>query len=281
MSGISFSDIPSLFGYQFMQYAIVGGMLAAATCAAIGLFMLLRREALIGEGIAHVSFGGIALGLFIGVYPIYTALLLSIIATLSITWLRRKGIANSDAAIGIVVAFGLSLGLVLLSLSGGFNVDLFSYLFGSILTIDIQDLSISAALAIGVLAFLGALHKEVLSITFDEKAARVSGIPVEGITIAFNILVAFTVALSIKIIGILLVTALLILPGVAAMQLRLSFRGTMAFAVAASAVSVILGVVISAAVDVATSAVIIFVSMAVAAIAAIYSRLGDSKSSRS
>jgi zinc transport system permease protein len=277
MSGISFSDLPSLFGYQFMQYAVIGGALAAASCAAIGLFMLLRREALIGEGIAHLSFGGIALGLFIGVYPIYTALLLSVAATLSITWMRRKGIANSDAAIGIVVAFGLSLGLVLLSLSGGFNVDLFSYLFGSILTIDIQDLTISAALAIGVLAFLGALHKEVLSITFDEKAARVSGIPVERITIAFNILVALTVALSIKIIGILLVTALLILPGVAAMQLRLSFRGTMLFALAASAVSVIIGVVISAAVDVATSAVIIFVAMAVAAMTTMYSRLGDSK----
>jgi zinc transport system permease protein len=277
MSGIFFSDIPSLLGYQFMQYAIVGGVLAAASCAAIGLFMLLRREALIGEGIAHVSFGGIALGLFIGVYPIYTALLLAVVATLSITWLRRKGIANSDAAIGIVVAFGLSLGLVLLSLSGGFNVDLFSYLFGSILTIDVQDLTISAALAIGVLAFLGALHKEVLSITFDEKAARVSGIPVEGITIAFNILVALTVALSIKIIGILLVTALLILPGVAAMQLRLSFRGTMAFALVASAVSVIVGVVISAAVDVATSAMIIFVAMAIAAMTAIYSRLGEKK----
>jgi zinc transport system permease protein len=277
MNGISFSDIPSLFGYQFMQFALVGGVLASATCAAIGLFMLLRREALIGEGIAHVSFGGIALGLFIGVYPIYTALLLSVAATLSITWMRRKGIANSDAAIGIVVAFGLSLGLVLLSLSGGFNVDLFSYLFGSILTIDVQDLTISAVLAIGVLAFLGALHKEVLSITFDEKAARVSGIPVETITFAFNILVALTVALSIKIIGILLVTALLILPGVAAMQLRLSFRGTMAFALAASAISVTVGVVISAAVDVATSAVIIFVSMAVAAITTIYSRLGDRK----
>jgi zinc transport system permease protein len=277
MSGISFSDLPSLFGYQFMQYAVIGGALAAASCAAIGLFMLLRREALIGEGIAHLSFGGIALGLFIGVYPIYTALVLSVAGTLFIGWLRRKGIASSDAAIGIVVAFGLSLGLVLLSLSGGFNVDLFSYLFGSILTIDLQDMSISAALAVGVLAFLGILHKEVLSITFDEKAARVSGIPVERITLAFNILVAMTVALSIKIIGILLVTALLILPGVASMQLRLSFKGTMAFAIAASVVSVIVGVTISAAVDVATSAVIIFVAMAVAAITTVHSRLGDPK----
>jgi zinc transport system permease protein len=276
VSGLSFSDIPSLFGYQFMQYAILGGTLAAATCAAIGLFMLLRREALIGEGIAHVSFGGIALGLFIGVYPVYTALLLSVIATLFIGWLRKRGIAGSDAAIGIVVAFGLSLGLVLLSLSGGFNVDLFTYLFGSILTIDTQDLLTSVGLAAGVLVFLLALHKEVLSITFDEKAARVSVIPVEKINFAFNILVALTVALSIKIIGILLVTALLILPGVAAMQLRLSFRGTMLFAIAASFVSVVAGVTISAVANVASSAIIIFVAMAVAAITAIYSRLGDS-----
>ena len=275
MSGISFSDIPNLFGYQFMQYAVIGGTLAAATCAAIGLFMLLRREALIGEAIAHVSFGGIALGLFIGVYPIYTAIVLSVAATLFISWLRRKGIANSDAAIGMVVAFGLSLGLVLLSLSGGFNVDLFTYLFGSILTIDTQDLATSVALAAGVLVFLLALHKEILSITFDEKAARVSGIPVERINFAFNVLVALTVALSIKIIGILLVTAILILPGVAAMQLRLSFRGTMGFAVVAAAISVVSGVVISAVVNVATSAVIVFSSMAIAGVTAIYSRLGD------
>lgn len=277
MSGISLADVPSLFGYQFMQYAVLGGTLAAATCAAIGLFMLLRREALIGEGIAHVSFGGIALGLFIGVYPVYTALVLSVAATLFIGWLRRRGIANSDAAIGIVVAFGLSLGLVLLSLSGGFNVDLFTYLFGSVLTIDTQDLLTSAALAVGVLGFLLALHKEVLSITFDEKAARVCGIPVERIDFAFNILVALTVALSIKIIGILLVTALLILPGVAAMQLRLSFRGTMLFAIAASAVSVVAGVIVSAVANVAASAAIIFVAMAVAAVTAVYSRLGGSR----
>jgi len=275
VSGISLSDIPSLFGYQFMQYAVLGGTLAAATCGAIGLFMLLRREALIGEGIAHVSFGGIALGLFIGVYPVYTALLLSVAATLFIGWLRRKGIASSDAAIGIVVAFGLSLGLVLLSLSGGFNVDLFTYLFGSILTIDSQDLVTSVGLAVGVLVFLLVLHKEVLSITFDEKAARVSGIPVEKINFAFSILVALTVALSIKIIGILLVTALLILPGVAAMQLRLSFRGTMGVTVAAAVVSVVVGVTVSAVVNVATSAVIIFVAMAEAAVTAVYSKLGD------
>ena len=277
MSGISFADIPSLFGYQFMQYAVIGGTLAAATCAAIGLFMLLRREALIGEGIAHVSFGGIALGLYIGVYPVYTAIILSVVATLFISWLRRKGIANSDAAIGIVVAFGLSLGLVLLSLSGGFNVDLFTYLFGSVLTIDTQDLLTSVGLAAGVLVFLLALHKEVLSITFDEKAARVSGIPVEKINFTFNILVALTVALSIKIIGILLVTALLILPGVAAMQLRLSFRGTMLFAIISAVVSVVVGVTISAVANIAASAAIIFVAMAIAAVAAIFSRLGGTK----
>jgi len=272
---MNITDLPLLFGYGFFQNALIGGTLAAAACAAIGIFLLLRREALIGEGIAHVSFGGIALGLFIGVYPIYTALLLSIIATLSITYMRRKGFAQSDAAIGIIVAFGLSLGLVLLSISGGFNVDLFTYLFGSILTIDAQDLATSAILAIVVLAFLMVLHKELLSITFDERAAKVSGIPVEKIDFAFNVLVAVTVALSIKIIGILLVTALLIMPGIAALQLKLSFRGTLAMAVVLSAVSVVTGVIISAMVNVATSAVIIFASMACAAITTAYRRLGS------
>jgi zinc transport system permease protein len=272
---MNITDIPMLFGYQFFQHALLGGMMAAAACAAMGIFLLLRREALIGEGIAHVSFGGIALGIFIGVYPIYTALLLSIIATLSITYMRRKGFAQSDAAIGIVVAFGLSLGLVLLSLSGGFNVDLFTYLFGSILTIDLQDLATSAVLAVVVLSFLVILHKELLSMTFDEKSARVSGIPVDKIEFAFNILVAVTVALSIKIIGILLVTALLIMPGIAALQLKLSFRGTLAAAVTISIVCVVAGVIISAMVNIATSAVIIFASMAAAGITTAYQKLGS------
>jgi zinc transport system permease protein len=174
----------------------------------------------------------------------------------------------------MVIAFGLSLALVLLSLSGGFNEDLFTYLFGSILTIDFQDLATSAALAIGILVFLLALHKEVLAITFDENSARVSGIPVEKINFAFNVLVALTVALSIKIIGILLVTALLIIPAVAAMQLKLSFRGTLAASVAVSIASVVVGLLVSAAVNVATRAVIIFASMAFAAVTTVYKRLG-------
>ncbi|MEM2869241.1 MAG: metal ABC transporter permease [Thermoplasmata archaeon] len=274
MSGLSVSDLPSLLGYGFFQNALVGGALAGATCAAIGLFLLLRRQALIGEGLAHLSFGGIALGLFLGVYPIYTALLLSIIATIIITYLHRKGIAQSDAGIGIVVAFGLSLGLVLISLSKGFSVDLFSYLFGSILTMDVQDLYTSAGLAILSLIFLLILHKEILYITFDEKSARVSGVPVEAIELSFNVLVAVTVTLSIKLIGILLVTGVLILPGVSALQLRASFRGTISVAVGLAVVSVITGIILSALADLPTSAVIIFVSITAAALCGIYRRLG-------
>ncbi len=277
MSGLSPSDLPSLLGYQFFQNALIGGTLAGAACAAIGLFLLLRRQALIGEGLAHLSFGGIALGLFLGVYPIYTALALSVAATIVITHLQRKGVAHSDAAIGIVVAFGLSLGLVLVSLSNGFNVDLLSYLFGSILTMDARDLVTSAALALAILAFLLALHKEVLYITFDQRSARVSGVPVEGIELSFNVLVAVTVTLSIKLIGILLVTGVLILPGVAALRLHLSFRGTMAAAVALAVVAVTTGVVASALADLPASAMIIFAAMALAAICAIYNRLGGSR----
>lgn len=275
MTDLSLSDLPSLLGYQFFQNALIGGTLASAACAAIGLFLLLRKQALIGEGLAHMSFGGIALGLFLGVYPIYTALLLSIAATIVITHLQRKGLAHSDAAIGIVVSFGLSLGLVLVSLSNGFNVDLFSYLFGSILTMDTQDLVTSAVMAAAILIFALILYKEVLYITFDERSARVSGVPVETIELFFNVLVAVTVTLSIKLIGILLVTGILIIPGVSALQLRSSFRGTMAAAVGVAVVSVVSGIIISALADLPASAMIIFSSMVAAVICAIYSKLGD------
>ncbi|MGQ9583150.1 MAG: metal ABC transporter permease [Thermoplasmatota archaeon] len=275
MTDLSLSDLPSLLGYQFFQNALIGGTLASAACAAIGLFLLLRRQALIGEGLAHMSFGGIALGLFLGVYPIYTALLLSIAATIVITHLQRKGLAHSDATIGIVVSFGLSLGLVLVSLSKGFNVDLFSYLFGSILTMDAQDLVTSAVMAAAILIFVLILYKEVLYITFDERSARVSGVPVETIELSFNVLVAVTVTLSIKLIGILLVTGILIIPGVSALQLRSSFRGTMAAAVGVAVVSVVSGIIISALADLPASAMIIFSSMVAAVICAIYGKLGD------
>ena len=139
-------DIFRLFGFQFFQNALLGGTIVALACAWVGLFLILRKEAMIGDGIAHTAFGGIALGLFLGINPILTALLVSILAVLGISYMRKRGLAQSDSAIAVMLAVGFSTGLIIISLAGGFNVELFSFLFGSILTIDQTDLIIVSIL---------------------------------------------------------------------------------------------------------------------------------------
>ncbi|MBD3206362.1 metal ABC transporter permease [Candidatus Bathyarchaeota archaeon] len=255
-----------LMGYRFFQYALIGGSISALSCALVGLFVILRKESMIGDGVAHVSFGGIAIGLYFGIDPIIMALIVSIFAVLGISYMRRKGLASSDSATAVILAIGFSTGLIIISLAGGFNVELFSFLFGSILTINRGDLLLVGILGISVLILVGVFYKELLSITFDEQASRLMGIPVGPISTVFNILVAVTIVLSIKVVGMILVTALLVLPGLSALQLDLSFKTTSIVSVILGVGSVIVGIFASAVFDVATSGVIVFTLVACFAI---------------
>jgi len=275
MVELTLFDIPRLFEYRFFLFAILGGVLATLACAWVGLFLILRKEAMIGGGIAHTAFGGIALGLFLGIEPLLTTLVVSILAIMGISYMRRKGMAQSDSAIAVMYALGFAMGLIIISLAGGFNVELFSYLFGSILTIDKTDLIIVAILGLFTIVFLSIFYKELLSITFDEDISRLMGIPVKPISFSFNILVAFTIVLSIKVIGIILVIALIVLPGLTALQLKLSFRGTTVAAIVLGIVSVFTGIIISAIYNVATSGVIVFTGAGLFLWISIYTRLGE------
>ena len=266
-------DIFRLFGFQFFQNALLGGTVAALACAWVGLFLILRKEAMIGDGIAHTAFGGIALGLFLGVNPIVTALLVSILAVLGISYMKRRGLAQSDSAIAVMMAVGFSTGLIIISLAGGFNVELFSFLFGSILTIDQTDLIIVSILGASTILVLGIFYKELLSMTFDEEGARLMGIPVKPLSLAFNFLVAITIVLSIKVIGVILVVALLVLPGLSALQLNLSFKGTTLAAICFGTASMVTGILLSAVYNVATSGVIVFTAAGIFLFTAIYRRL--------
>ncbi|MEM3445723.1 MAG: metal ABC transporter permease, partial [Thermoplasmata archaeon] len=210
------STLASLFSYQFFQYAILGGILSAIVCAMIGVFIVLRKQSMLGDGLAHASFGGIALGLFLGLFPLVTALLISLLAVLSISYMRRKGIAPSDASIAVFLALGFATGLVLISLSGGFSVDLFAYLFGSILTINTMDLLLILILGLCIIFFMVLFYKEMVALCFDENFAKLSGIPVTALNLAFDVLVAFTIVISIKIVGVLLVSAMIVLPALSA-----------------------------------------------------------------
>ncbi|MBA3046201.1 MAG: metal ABC transporter permease [Candidatus Thermoplasmatota archaeon] len=266
-------DLLAIFGYKFFQNALLGGIISAAACAWVGLFLILRRESMMGDGVAHTAFGGIAIGLLLGISPLLTALVISVISVLGISYMKKKGLANSDAAIAVIMALGFATGLIIISLAGGFNVELFSYLFGSILTINTWDLVLVTALGLTTLTFLGIFYKELLSMTFDEDAARMTGIPVRAMSVVFNILVAMTIVVSIKVIGIVLVTALMIIPGLAALQLNLSFRKTVGAAITFGTISTFAGLVLSSFYDLATSGVIVFTAAAIFGFVALYRRL--------
>ncbi|MCX8182544.1 MAG: metal ABC transporter permease [Candidatus Methanomethyliaceae archaeon] len=251
-------SLMELVSYQFFQNAILGGLTAGFACAWIGLFLVLRKEAMIVDGVAHTAFGGVALGLLMGIDPFITALGISTVSVLGISHMKRKGLAESDSAIALMLAIGFSTGLIIISIAGGFSVDLFSYLFGSILTISRSDLLMILMLGISIIAFLTVLHKELLAITFDERGARMMGIPVNAISTMFNLIVAITITLSIKIIGVILVVALIVIPALTALQLRVSFAKTVASTILIGLVSVVVGIIISTFYNVATSGVIVF-----------------------
>jgi zinc transport system permease protein len=267
-------SIIDLLGYRFFQNALLGGVIAAAACAAVGLFLILKKEAMIGDGISHTAFGGIALGLLLGINPLLTALTVSVLAVLGISYMRRKNVAPSDSAIAVMLALGFSFGLIAISIAGGFNVELFSYLFGSILTIDTFDLILVSLLGIIVLLFLGLFRRELLSLVFDEEDSRVMGIPTNTLSLAFDLLVATTIVLSIKVIGTVLVVALLVLPGLSALQLGMSFRKTILTAVSFSIISTVLGILFSATFDVATSGLIVFTAALLFLLTIAYKKLG-------
>jgi zinc transport system permease protein len=266
-------SILDLLGYRFFQNALLGGVIAAAACAAVGLFLVLKKEAMIGDGIAHTAFGGIALGLLLGVNPLLGALGVSVLAVLAISYMRRRNVAPSDSAIAVMLALGFAFGLIVISVVHGFNVELFSYLFGSILTIDEVDLLFVSLLGVVVLLFLGFFRRELLAMVFDEDDSRVMGVPTNALSVAFDLLVAATIVLSIKVIGTVLVVALLVLPGLSALQLNLSFRKTILTAVGFSIASTVLGILFSAAFDVATSGLIVLAAVLLFLLTIAYKKL--------
>lgn len=254
-------EILNFLQYSFIQKAFFAGSFVAIICAALGLFLVLRKMSLIGDGLSHVSFGAIALGLFFGIYPYYIAIPLVIIASIVILKISEKAKIYGDAAIGIVSAIGIAGGVILVSLSKGFNVDLFSYLFGNILAISRGELILLILLSLTVLATIGFFYWDLFSATFDEEYAKTTGIKINFINSLLTILTALTVVLSIKVVGIMLVSALLILPSVTALQISKGFKTAMLIGAIVSVVSVFLGITLSFFLDIPTGATIVLINV--------------------
>ncbi|MCX6777556.1 MAG: metal ABC transporter permease [Candidatus Micrarchaeota archaeon] len=261
-----------LLQYGFMQRAFIAGILIALLCAVIGVFLVLRRMSLLGDGLAHISFGGIAAGMFFGVYPLLSALAFSVLAAIGIQKLKSMKVYG-DAAIAIFFSFGLSMGVVLVSLSHGFKADLFSYLFGSILAVSGTDILLILAVGIATLVALLLFYKELFYMTFDEDSARASGIPVERLNAMLVVLTAITVVLSMRIVGILLVSSFLVIPASIALLICRSFRNTIGVAALIGVASVITGLTLAYYFDLATGGAIVLTLVGGFAVVLLYKKL--------
>ena len=237
-----------IINYEFVQRAVAAGILIAAISSVLGVFLVLRRFSLIGDGLAHVTFGSVAIVILIGVSSLYITLaalplvMLSSLAILKLTQSRR---IHGDAAIGIVSSLGIAAGIVLASISNGYNLDLFSYLFGNILTVTQTELWLSFLVFIIVVTIVIFFYDDLFAITFDEELARTMGIKTHRINVMLFLLTAVAAVLSMKVAGIMLVSAMLILPPLIALQLSVRFKMTLIAAVCFSTVSVVCGIILA------------------------------------
>jgi len=220
-----------MLSYGFLQNAFLAGLMIALIAPVIGVYIVLRRQSLMAETLSHVSLAGVAVGTLIGVYPMFTALIASLIGAVLVDTLRRSFRAYSELSIAILMSGGLATAVVLMSLNkSGSNRGFTSYLFGSIIAVSEQDLLVMAGVLVVCLLFFWLLWKPMYVTTFDEETAQVSGIPVKTLSISFSILSGLVVAVAMPIVGVLLVSSLMVLP--AAIALRVTKGFAMAIGVA-------------------------------------------------
>lgn len=251
-----------ILGYTFMQRAVLASILIGSVTAIIGVYVVLRGLAFIGAGIAHASFGGVALGFWLGVNPLVSAVVFCLGTAWGIAWTSRRAEVREDTAIGIFFAGTMALGILFIGLMGEYNVDLFGYLFGSVLSVTREDLWLSGALGVVVLLVVGLFFKELLFITFDPEMAQVSGLPARGLYNLLLSVMALTVVLAIKVVGIILVSAMIVIPAAAAYQLTQGFGTMMAVAVLIGNLSAVTGLLLSVRLDTPSGATMVLTATA-------------------
>lgn len=230
-----------MFSYPFMQRAFAAGLIIAVLAAISGSFIVLRRYSLLSETLAHVSLVGVSVGLLIGSNPLWMAIVASLIASWMIEYLRSAHHLYSDSILAIFLSGSLALAIIIVSLAGSFNASLFSYLFGSILSVTNEDLVIMGTVGTVGMALLLLFFKELYFIAFDEEVARASGVRVTLLNFMLVSVIAVIIALSIRVVGTLLIGALMVIPPVAAIRFGLGFFKTMLLSIAIALVSVIIG----------------------------------------
>ncbi len=242
---------------DFMRRALMAGVLVSVACGVIGTYVVANRIVFVSGGIAHAAYGGIGLGYFLKVNPALGAIVFSLGAALAMGAVQRKTRERADTVIGIIWAVGMALGIIFVDLSGGYVVDLMSYLFGSILTVPRADLVVMLALDIVIVLVVGVFYKELLAISFDEAFATAGNVPVGAIYLLLLCLIALTVVMLMRVVGLILVIALLTMPAAISGQFTSNLRRMMVMSVILGVVFTTVGLWLSYLLDLTSGATII------------------------
>jgi ABC-type Mn2+/Zn2+ transport system permease subunit len=252
-----------LLHYSFMQRALIAGVIIGTTCAVVGTYVVLRGMTFMGAGIAHSALGGIALGLVLGSNPIIAAVIFCLFVAWTIGVVSQRGNMREETAVGIFFSASMAFGILLIGLKASYTADLTSYLFGSIISVSAADLWLSGIMAAVVLLAVLLLFKELLFITFDPDMAQVAGLPAARLQLLLLGLIALTVVLSLKVVGIVLVSALIVTPAATAYQLTEEFRAMMAISVAVGVVASVGGLLLSYWLNTGSGSTIVLLATAI------------------
>ncbi len=264
--------MPEILQYGFMQRAFLAGVVVALICPAIGIFLTLRRLSMIGDTLSHVALAGVAGGILLNFYPIYMALILTLLASFGIELLRKEFHQYAEISLAVVLSFGIGLATILISL-GGAGAQVFSYLFGSVTLVTSRDMLSILILGAIIMATVLFYYRQLFYMAFDETAARLAGVPVKRINMIFTILVAVTISISMRIVGILMVSSLMVIPVATSLQLKKSFLVTFIASLCFGLISVLAGLTISFYASLAPGGTIVMTSVGILIIVAAIQRL--------
>ena len=264
----------TLLHYEFMQRALVAAVLVGVAAPAIGTFLVQRRLALMGDGIGHIALTGVALGFLLGTAPVLTAIVVSIIGAVTIELIRERGRATGDVALALLFYGGIAGGVALIGLSpNGSSATLVSYLFGSLSSVRPVDLVVIAGLSVVVIGIAVVFGRELFAVCSDEEVARVSGLPVRFLNVLVAVTAAVTVTVAMRVVGLLLVSALMVVPVAAAQQLTTSFRATRIAASAVGVAASVGGLVVAFYANVAPGASTVLLALGAFLVAAVAAQL--------
>ncbi|MBI5138782.1 MAG: metal ABC transporter permease [Candidatus Vogelbacteria bacterium] len=250
-----------IFQYSFMIRAFIAGLVIGSIAPLLGNFLVMRRYSLIADTLAHVALAGVAIGLLVGVYPLIPAIIITVITSVVVERLRTDMRISGETVLAMFLPAGLSIALVLISFANGVNVNLFGYLFGSISTVTQTDLWLILGLGTITISVIALLYKQLLYASFDYESARISGIPVRMVNTILIILTAVIVSLAIRVVGVLLVGALMVIPVVTATRIGKSFKHTVILSIGFALLSVITGLFLAYYINLPAGAAIVLSSL--------------------